>query len=506
MTSSAPVVEDLGSLCFVLHTHLPYVAHHGSWPVGEEWLHQAWSHSYLPVVDLLNRLAEDGLRDVLSLGMTPILAAQLDDPYCLRSQHSWLGDWQARAAGLAGMREPFRREAGGREYRAATRALEQFESQWSHGASPVLRQLSDSGVVEILGGPLAHAFTPSLEDRWARATLSAGLDDARLRLGRAPGGIWTPECAYRPGLDEVLRTVGVSHLMLEGPTLQSAGATTDRPWLLGDTEVRVVGRDLPLAYRVWSPRRGYPGGRWYRDFHTFDHEWGFRLHRVTGKTIPPESKAPYEPARAQESIVRDAHDFVSAVRERLLEQRARNGGRPGMAVVAYDTELFGHWWHEGPLWLEEVLHQLPAAGVTPRSIARALEVHDIAGRVHPGEGSWGSGKDFRVWNSPNTADLRDRQDRATRRVKDELAKLNPLVRHHRADQLITSLLLGLASDWVFMVEKDSAADYARSRLRDHLDDVDRIIDDPSDTIWRVIAERDRPWGHVDARAFLSSSP
>jgi 1,4-alpha-glucan branching enzyme len=125
--------------------------------------------------------------------------------------------------------------------------------------------------------------------------------------------------------------------------------------------------------------------------------------------------------------------------------------------------------------------------------------------VHPDEGSWGSGKDFRVWTSQNTTDLRDSQERATRRVRDELENLDPLVRHHRADQLTTSLLLGLASDWIFMVEKDSAADYARARLRDHLSDVDRILNDPSDKTWRDIAERDRPYGHVDARAFLTPS-
>ena len=81
----------------MLHSHLPWLAHHGSWPVGEEWLYQAWAHSYLPVVDLLRRLAAEGRRDVLTLGVTPVLAAQLDDPYCLRACHDWLGNWQLRA-------------------------------------------------------------------------------------------------------------------------------------------------------------------------------------------------------------------------------------------------------------------------------------------------------------------------------------------------------------------------------------------------------------------------
>ncbi len=508
---TATTNTHLGSLCFVLHTHLPWVAHHGAWPVGEEWLHQAWAQSYSRVFALLDRLGAQGHRDLVTIGITPVLAAQLDDRYCLRSQHEWLADWQVRASGLAGMRDPHRREAGQREYRRATAALELFEHEWRHGGSPVVRKLADAGVVEILGGSLSHTFTPDLSDDWAGATLTAGLDDARLRLGSTPRGIWTPECAYRPGLAEVFASADVDHLMLDGPTLLSAGATTDTPWLLADTDVRVVGRDLPLAYRVWSPRRGYPGGRWYRDFHTYDHEWGMKIHRVTSRITPPERKAPYDPDRAAQAVLRDARDFVTAVRNHLRDQQRRNPHRPGLAVVAYDTELFGHWWHEGPEWLEEVLRLLPEAGIAPRTLSSALDHHDVAGRIHPGPGSWGSGKDFRVWSSPQTQDIRAAQGAATERVRhvlDRKRSTDHLTRDAAHDQLLTSLLLGLASDWVFMVSKDSAADYARARVQGHLADVEEIAESieagrsrDATARWRAIADIDRPWGSLDARAF-----
>ena len=87
----------VGSFALVLHTHLPWVAHHGAWPVGEEWLHQAWATSYDQVLDLLHTLAAEGRTDLVTLGVTPILAAQFDDPYCLAQQHTWLGFWQTRA-------------------------------------------------------------------------------------------------------------------------------------------------------------------------------------------------------------------------------------------------------------------------------------------------------------------------------------------------------------------------------------------------------------------------
>src|SRR3954468_19681417 len=103
-------MEYEGTCCVVLHTHLPWLAHAGAWPVGEEWLHQAWATSYDPVFEMLERLAAggrphrlpaEGRPDLLPLGVTPVVNAMLDDPYLLRQHHTWLGTWQVRAAGLA---------------------------------------------------------------------------------------------------------------------------------------------------------------------------------------------------------------------------------------------------------------------------------------------------------------------------------------------------------------------------------------------------------------------
>ena len=42
--------QPIGTFCLVLHSHLPWLAHHGRWPVGEEWIYQSWGASYLPLV------------------------------------------------------------------------------------------------------------------------------------------------------------------------------------------------------------------------------------------------------------------------------------------------------------------------------------------------------------------------------------------------------------------------------------------------------------------------
>ncbi len=507
--------EEWGTFCLVLHSHLPWVAHHGIWPVGEEWLHQSWADSYARVVDVATRLESEGRRRLFTLGITPVLAAQLDDRFLIVEHERWLHDRLLRAVDLANSPIMARRTAGHVAFDEAQRAIELFDRQWRSGGSAVLRSLQDSGTIEILGGPLSHTFTPDLPRHIAAAALNQGLEDGVLRRGRRAPGIWTPECAYEPGLAPMFSDAGVTHLMLEGPTMQSAGASTSSFWLLEDSDVAVIGRDLEVTYRVWSPRRGYPGGRWYRDFHTFDHDSGLRISRVTGKEIPPESKAPYDTERAYAAAYKDAQDFVAAVQAKLARIKREQGGAPGIVVAAYDTELFGHWWHEGPEWLELILRMLPSAGIRVTTLEDALSRQPATQRVHPSAGSWGSGKDFRVWAGDESLFDRRRLQSALHRVMqtiDDTTSRHLTSRNPINDQLMTSMLLALASDWVFMIAKDSAADYARARIDGHLRDVDALLrashsagsSAAGGDVLTSIAHRDRPWGHLDARRFMSA--
>ncbi|HYT09418.1 MAG TPA: 1,4-alpha-glucan branching protein domain-containing protein [Mycobacteriales bacterium] len=493
-----------GTFCLVLHTHLPWVAHAGAWPVGEEWLHQAFTGSWRRVLALLDRLAEAGTRDALTLGVTPVVAAMLDDPYCLRELHTWAGGWQLRAAGLAARREPHLRELATYEFRAATECLADLEGRWlTGGLSSVLRPLLDASVVELLGGPATHPFLPLLDPRVAAAQLAVGLDDARLRYGRAPAGIWAPECGYAPGLERLYASAGVERFVVDGPALHGDTAAA-RP--VGDSGVLCVGRDLDVTYRVWSPRAGYPGAPDYRDFHTFDHASGFRPARVTARHLPPEAKRPWERDRAAAAVRRDAADFVDAVRRRLRDLHDRDG-RPGLVVACYDTELFGHWWHEGPQWLAAVLRALPLAGIRVTTLRGAVEAGHVGPPVRLGPSSWGTGKDWRVWTGPAAQDL-------TLSAKGVQARLLSIVDGNRAvardpvlDQLAREAFLALSSDWVFMVTKDSAAAYARDRAAAHAGRVHALADllDSGDRRAALaLTERlrllDGPFGHLDARS------
>ncbi|MCV7228566.1 glycoside hydrolase family 57 protein [Mycolicibacterium komossense] len=480
----------------VLHTHLPWLAHHGRWPVGEEWLYQSWSAAYLPLLRVLRTLAAENRRNLVTLGMTPVVAAQLDDPYSLEGMHHWLANWQLRAVeARTQVASPSRRgtaapdtactpEAlrtfGIHEYAEADRALDDFATLWRHGGSPVLRELIDAETVELLGGPLAHPFQPLLHPRLREFALREGLADARHRFGRSPAGIWAPECAYAPGMELGYAAAGVGHFMVDGPSLHGDTAL-GRP--VGDTDVVAFGRDLQVSYRVWSPKSGYPGHAAYRDFHTYDHVTGLKPARVTGRNVPSEDKAPYDPERADRAVDSHVADFVDIVRRRLISESERIG-RPAHVVAAFDTELFGHWWYEGPIWLERVLRALPEAGVRIGTLADAAAQGFVGQSVELPPSSWGSGKDWQVWAGEQVADLvtlnTEVVDTALTTVDKALEQNSTpgatVPRDFVADQIVRETLLTVSSDWPFMVSKDSAADYARYRAHLHAHATREIAD------------------------------
>ncbi|WP_067889171.1 1,4-alpha-glucan branching protein domain-containing protein [Nocardia vaccinii] len=454
-----------GQFTLVLHSHLPWLAHHGRWPVGEEWLYQSWAASYLPVARVLRTLAAEGRSNLLSLGITPVLAAQLDDPHALAGMHHWLGNWRLRAdeAAMAGNVALGRHEHG-----LAAAALADFEQRWRHGGSPVWRELIDAGTIELLGGPLAHPFQPLLDRRLRTFELTEGLADARHRWGHTPAGIWAPECGFTPGMEAEYAAAGVTHFMVDGPALRG-DTTLGRP--VRDSDVLAFGRDLQVSYRVWSPKSGYPGHGAYRDFHHYDHATGLKPARVTGKQVEGPDKAPYDPDLAAAAVRRDVADFVATVRERLIAESARIG-RPALVVAAFDTELFGHWWHEGPQWLEQVLRALPEAGVDVGTLADARERGYVGEPVQLADSSWGSGKDWRVWAGDQVRDLVELNAEIVRFTLDTLDKLRAeaggaQLRDPVADQLLREVVLAVSSDWAFMVSKDSAAGYARDRAHRH---------------------------------------
>jgi 1,4-alpha-glucan branching enzyme len=378
----------------------------------------------------------------------------------------------------------------------------------------VWADLAARGVIELLGGPATHPYLPLMADeRLLRAQLETGLAHHARWAGARPTGLWAPEMGYRPrgpvadataepqavdrygtptlprlpgelpGLEELYAELGIDHFLVDAATLVRAAGGAERDWTrrpevpdpeagdpyevvhdgvrVGDTDVVAYARDLSVAYHVWSPTAGYPGDAWYRDFHAVGTFGVHRSWRVTDRELPPTAKATYEPDRAAAAVTRDAEHFHGVLRE-VLDPRPS-----ALVVAAYDTELFGHWWFEGPAWLDAVLRRIADdPRLVTTTLASRRSRRPPTRRLDLPESSWGYAKGHASWVTDDTRPLWAGLRRAESLAR-EAASSGRLTAAAEA-QVARELAQLMCSDWPFMVTRGNAAEYALGRARDHL--------------------------------------
>jgi 1,4-alpha-glucan branching enzyme len=435
------VPDNRGDLAIVLHTHMPYVEGFGTYPFGEEWLFDAVARSYLPVLDVV--------RD-LTLTVTPVLADQLEAGGVTERLERFVRRHRLDAAEReARLAEPGYRDAAraeGERYRAG---LERLEA-WGDDLIAALGRIAKERRLTLLPSAATHAVLPLLATRGGRALqIDAGLRSHRRRFG-AGHGFWLPECAYEPGLEALLADHGVRFFCVD----QSAHAPPLDALRPVATEAGPVAFtiDWETVELVWS-WSGYPADPAYADFHR-KSMLGIRLWSIGGE--------PYDPARAAARAREHADHFVGEVAARLERHRAERD-RAGLVVFAIDTELLGHWWSEGPIWLERVLALAPNQGIRLLGLDRALAEHEPDRRPLRAA-SWGEGKDFGTWDSRAVADLAW----GARRLELRLARaLADGISRPAAERAARELLAVQASDWAFLDKRGQAGDYAYERALDH---------------------------------------
>ncbi len=439
-TSAGPAATA-GDLAIVLHSHMPYVEGFGTYPFGEEWLFDAVVRSYLPVLEVA--------RD-LTMTVTPVLADQLEDGGAAERLRRFLLDFRIGSAeadlGDVGEAE---RPACAAERDRYTRALALLDAAGGDPLAP-FRRAAAEGRVALATSAATHALLPLLAtDAGLRLQLDAGIRSHRRRFGW-DGGFWLPECAYDPGLEWELARAGVGWFCVDQSAHEEPRAAL-RPVA---TEAGPVA--LPIDWEaiawLWA-LDGYPSDPAYAQFDGKSLR-GMRLWRIGGGA--------YDPAAAAAAARRQAEEFLAAIAARLRDHAARRGRR-GLCVFAIDTELLGHWWSEGPLWLAAVLEGAAAAGVRLVTVPRALEDHEPERRPLR-RASWGEGKDLSTWDSPPVADLAW----ATRRLELRLLReVRGGLRGGRAARAARELLAAQASDWAFLDRRGQAGDYAWQRATDH---------------------------------------
>ncbi len=503
-----------------LHSHLPYVLHHGRWPHGSDWLCEAAVDSYLPLLERLRELAEHATPAPVTIGFTPVLANQLAS-----------ADFAQELDAFLDQREAVCRDAPRALAATGDTALLPLAEFWKSRLSRLrtlfhvidrdlpaaFRRLQDGGHLEIIGSAATHGYLPLLaRDESVRLQLTVGRNEHRRLFGRDPAGCWLPECAYRPrragrpGIEEQLAAAGFryfftdAHLAQAGTPLgtyaeiplgaerfdaerhdasvQRAAATVRSPYRAyrvtpprAKRSVATLVRDPRSSMQVWSRHHGYPGDEWYLEFHKIRWPGGLKLWRVTGPDVDLGAKRPYDPAAASHRARGHARHFAHL----LAGIAADTGGatRAGVVVAPFDTELFGHWWFEGVDFLAAVYGALRHhPDVRPATASQHLADHPARVALRLAEGSWGVNGDHTMWRNEGTKwtwqRLQALEDAFWRAAPAALAAVGtrPVLA-----QAARELLLAQASDWQFMISTGAVPDYGERRFRLHADDAGRLV-------------------------------
>ncbi len=531
-------MNALGAFTFVLHSHLPYVRKAGRWPHGEEWIHEAASETYIPLLNTLYDLKEDNVQFRLTLGLTPILAEQLAASDVLDHFDQYLDEKiEAAKKDMIFFERPETSDPHLRYlaewYKNWYEHIKQsFNSRFTRDIIGSFRKLQDEGYIEITTSAATHGYLPLLgRDSSIRGQLKTGIASYKRMFGRNPTGIWLPECAYRPayytedgrlrpGIEYFLgkqglkvffsethtitggQPVGVAAGDVIGPygeikrryvipastTAPERHATTYQPYYVSDTTagpkaeqhsgVAVIGRNNSTGQQVWSADWGYPGDFDYREFHKKAGTSGLQYWRVTGAQIDLSHKDYYHPDWAAYKVDQHAEHFAHLVGD-LLREYNRKTGKFGLISSNYDTELFGHWWFEGVAWLGKVLRHLAAnPEIQLVSATQFIEEHPPEEVLHIPESSWGAGGGHFTWDNGETHWMWQPIHEAEARMEALVAQYPSPTDSEKAvlNQLARELLLLEGSDWPFLVTTGQAREYAIQRFSQHVERFNQLAD------------------------------
>lgn len=505
----------------MLHSHLPWLLGHGRWPHGTDWLCEAVLNSYLPLLRVLAVRAPAAPRR-LTIGITPVLAAQLGNPGFRPLMEEYLLERLSASERLT-----LNLRAGGEDslLHAALWWRERIVTARDHfhalegDLTGALAKLERDGAIELMSSAATHAYLPLLRrDESVRLQIRAGRAEHTRLFGTEPRGCWLPECGYRPavrrelggrptvqpGIEDHLAAAGYRWFLVDAHVARAglplgaygdvplglerfgagrSGWSARPPWNMTRSPRQAYGvpcsrgfldvlvRDPDVSLQVWSRQHGYPGDSWYLEFHKIRWPEGFRLWRVTGP-VDLGAKQPYVPERAFSRAHAHAAHFAS-----LLAARGSGDGDGAVIVAPFDTELFGHWWLEGSEFLAALFDELARyEGLAATTASDHLAAHPPVQSVHLRAGSWGADGDDRMWLNPGTEwtwqrlwDLEDAFWHAACRAIKSGTMLPVLA------QAAREMMLAQASDWQFMITTGSVPDYGAARFLMHCENAEALV-------------------------------
>ncbi len=486
-----------GKFIIMLHAHLPYVNHPDHpYFMEENWLFEAMTETYIPLLMAFERLLKDGVPFALTMSLTPPLLEMLSDETLQRKYRNHL----LNLIDLAHKEVERTSHEESLKYECALKYLNDFERTlefYDSSDGNLIRkfgELERAGALELITCNATHGFLPlmKINPKAVHAQIHLGVEAFERRIGKHPKGMWLAECGYYPGLDTELASSGIEFFFVDSHALWYADVPPKydvyRP-VVTPNDVFVFARDPESSEQVWSAQFGYPGDFNYREFYRdvgFDREFdyikpyidpagnrtntGIKYHRITGN-VKLSEKALYDPNKAREVAKMHAKDFALKKSEQSKRWSRFTGIAP-VIVAPFDAELFGHWWYEGPLFLEYLFREMARSEdvetMKPSEVISKLDTVQI---LTPAASTWGANGYNETWlNGANDwiyPHLHEAEVRMTELAQKYEGATDPL--YIRAlNMCARELMLAEASDWAFIMTTGTTVEYAVNRTKTHL--------------------------------------
>jgi len=496
-----------GYFSLILHAHLPFVRH-PEYPefLEEDWLYEAITEVYLPLIFIFQSLHEAGATPRLAMNISPPLCEMLADPL-LQDRYTRhlenLIELARKEEHRTRKEAPEFHDVAEMYVENLTASLKLWNERYKRNLVNAFRELQDEGVVEIITCCATHGFLPLISTEQARrAQIQIAVANYKKHFGRQPRGIWLAECAYEPGVDALLKEAGIeyfisdTHAILYGDPRPRYGVHAP---VVTPNGVAVFARDVETSQQVWSAEIGYPGNAIYREFYR-DIGWdapldylkphlhadearrhlGLKYHRITGRDIPQNKKEPYVPAMARDQAAADASHFIGERIKQAKELVATFDGHPPLVVSPYDAELYGHWWYEGPQFLDYFFRKVhfdqnEIECISPGDL---LDTGMPIQVQQPTASSWGENGYYKVWLNEKNSWMYPYQHDAERRMTalaDQFETPTEL-QDRLLKQLARELLLAESSDWAFQIYQGTTVQYSTRRFQSHIQRFGLIVD------------------------------
>lgn len=495
---------EKGYFSIVLHAHLPYVRHpeHPRF-LEEEWFFEAITETYIPLIRTFRALTRDQVDFKITMSLTPTLLSMMIDPLLQDRYIEHLNRLiELSAKELERTRHDSNFNPLARMYHELfleTRHI--FCDQYHKNLTTAFKEFQDRGNLEIITCGATHGFLPmaALYKEAVRAQIKVATQTHEQILGRRPRGIWLPECGFYPGLDEILKEEGIgffildTHGILFGSPRPKYGIFSP---VYCPSGVAAFGRDMESSKSVWSAEEGYPGDYRYREFYRdigFDLDYdyvkpymngdgarintGIKYYRITGTG---NHKEPYHPGWARQAAAEHAANFVFN-RAKQIEHLHGLMGKPPIVLSPYDAELFGHWWFEGPIWLEELFRKIHTTqdvfkSTTPIEYLQKFPRNQV---ITPSMSSWGYNGYSEVWlNGSNHWIYRHLHKAMEWMTQSARNYPDPdPIKKRALNQMARELLLAQSSDWAFIMKTGTHTAYAVKRTTEHLERFTRLKDE-----------------------------